>query len=141
MCIISVVHRYSTWSKANLLCLYCLFKVSYLWRHLRFYCLLRLLSSPFKISPSNLVKASCFSSKPMTNCNYEFSKYFLGYFCFCKSTQLFFSKEYSFVCLSIWKCLPLVYSDSFKFDCETSNCLCKSRSNPFLEPTSTKQRE
>ena len=28
----------------------------------------------------------------------------------------------------------------FLFDCETSTfCLCKSLSNPFLEPTSTKQ--
>ena len=34
----------------------------------------------------------------------------------------------------------LVYTNLFQFDCETSNvCLCKSRSNPFLEPTSTKQ--
>ena len=99
MCIISVVHRYSTWSKASLLCLYCLSKVSYLWRHLRFYCLLRLLSLPFKNSPSNLVKASCFSSKPMTNCNYEFSKYFLGYFCFCKVHPIIFFKRI-FICMS-----------------------------------------
>ena len=36
----------------------------------------------------------------------------------------------------------LVYTNLFKFDCETSNfCLCKSLSNPFLEPTSTKQSE
>ena len=32
----------------------------------------------------------------------------------------------------------LVYTNLFKFDGETSNvCLCKSRSNPFREPTST----
>ena len=34
----------------------------------------------------------------------------------------------------------LVYTNLFQFDCEASNvCLCKSRSIPFLEPTSTKQ--
>ena len=36
----------------------------------------------------------------------------------------------------------MFYTNLFYFDCETSNfCLCKSNSNPFLEPTSTKQWE
>ena len=36
----------------------------------------------------------------------------------------------------------IYYTNLFKFDCETSIFgLCKSRSNPFLETTSTKQWE
>ena len=35
--------------------------------------------------------------------------------------------------------LSSVYNNLFYFDCETSSfCLCRPRSNPFLEPTSTK---
>ena len=42
--------------------------------------------------------------------------------------------------IAVSQCLNLVYTNLFQFDCETSNfCLCKSRSNLFLEPTSTKQ--
>ena len=38
----------------------------------------------------------------------------------------------------IYRMVCLVYTNLFKFDGETSNvCLCKSRSNPFREPTST----
>jgi len=36
----------------------------------------------------------------------------------------------------------VVYTNLFQLDCETCRfCLCKSSSNPFLEPTSTKQWE
>ena len=36
----------------------------------------------------------------------------------------------------------LINSDLLKFDCETCNvCLCKSRSNLFLEPTSRRERK
>jgi len=40
-------------------------------------------------------------------------------------------------CLVVFR---VVYTSLFQFDCETSNVsLCKSGSNPFLEPTSIKQ--